>query len=175
MWIDFRLKVLHLNIMEKCIFNGDNGLTPKQFEKQPMGWISDHTTGNLRTWIPEMKDRSGDLHVMLPICFEHHVTELRKHDSAFPMPKVDNLYLLLIWAECFGLGQAPLSARVLRDLLACLEDERLQRLECPNPANDVLRRIPILSRNPLGVEGFLLFLRGNVNGKIFLKPFQKNR
>lgn len=91
---------------------------PKELEEQPMGWISDHTTKNLRAWIPGMKDRSGDLHVMLPICFEHHVTELRKQEPAFPMPKVDNLYLLLIWSECFGGLQAPLSARVLRDLVA---------------------------------------------------------
>jgi len=112
---------------------------PKRFQQLPFGWISDHTTKNLRAWIPEMKDRDGDLHVMLPICFEHHVTELRKHDPAFRMPKVDNLYLLLIWAECFGVRQAPLSARVLRDLLAWESADTLTAHKYAGSVGDEIR------------------------------------
>lgn len=90
----------------------------KTLRENPFWWLTDRSTKNLRAWIPEMKDREGDLHVMLPICFEHHVTELRKHDPAFRMPKVDSLYLLVIWSDCFRVNQAPLSARVFRDIVA---------------------------------------------------------
>lgn len=109
---------LFLKVAEEIGVKCEEKKLPKEFLSEPLVWLSDHSTNNLRAWIPSMKERVGDLHIMLPFCFEYHVGELRKHDPTFAMPEVDNLYLLLIWSECFGAKQLPLGARILRDLLA---------------------------------------------------------
>ena len=88
------------------------------YAEMPWAWLSDHTTKSQRAWIPEMRHREGDFHVMFPFYLRYHVNELRKHSPDFPSPQMDNLYVVLVWEECFGTFQAPLSARVLKDLLA---------------------------------------------------------
>lgn len=87
-------------------------------QRKPYVWLSDHTTPNQRAWIPDMQNREGDFHVLCPFFFLYHLNQLRKHEPDFPAPKIDNLYVLLLWASCFGSRQAPLSARILKDLLA---------------------------------------------------------
>lgn len=82
-----------------------------------LNWAFDHSTKNLRAWIPTIEHRVGDYHVWLPFCFEHHVRRLREHAPDFAMPRVDNLYLLLIWSECFSGMKIPISARILQDLI----------------------------------------------------------
>lgn len=84
----------------------------------PYVWLSDHTTANQRAWVPDIQNREGDFHVLCPFFFRYHLSGLRKHEPDFPSPKVDNLYILLLWAACFGSHQAPLSARIIKDLLA---------------------------------------------------------
>lgn len=91
---------------------------PMVLAENALNWASDHSTKNLRAWIPDVEHRFGDLHVWLPFCFEHHIRRLRERAPDFPMPKVDSLYLLLIWTECFEGKPCPISARVLQDLLA---------------------------------------------------------
>ncbi|MBN4056828.1 hypothetical protein JYU19_00810 [bacterium AH-315-J21] len=84
----------------------------------PYAWLSDLSTPNIRAWIPSMQHREGDFHVMLPFCYRYHLTELRKHEPNFPAPKVDNLYVALLWGMCFCPSEAPISVRVFKDLLA---------------------------------------------------------
>ncbi|MFZ1684777.1 MAG: hypothetical protein WAU88_11715 [Candidatus Zixiibacteriota bacterium] len=65
-----------------------------------------------------MQDREGDMHVLFPFYLNYHLSDLRSFDPAFPSPKIDALYVLLILSECFSRGRAPLSARIHKDLLA---------------------------------------------------------
>jgi len=102
---------------------------PEELRPFPLKWISDKSTANLRTWIPEMKDREGDYHILLPFYLRYHLDKLREREPNFPMPQIDNLYLLSRWEECF-VYQVPLSITALKDLLSY---ERFPYLSIPSP------------------------------------------
>lgn len=99
-------------------------------------WLSDHSTPNQRVWIPDMQNRVGDFHVLFPFFFRYHLTELRKHEPDYPSPKVDNLYVLLLWHLCFRLGGVPISARILKDLLAWEKTRVLTAYNYAHPVGD---------------------------------------
>ncbi|MCH9032558.1 MAG: hypothetical protein IIB00_09915, partial [candidate division Zixibacteria bacterium] len=134
---------------------------------KPYVWLSDHSTPNQRAWIPEMQHRESDFHVMLPFYLRYHLTELRKHEPEFPAPRVDNLYLTLLWEICFDYRNVPLSARVLKDLLAW---ERVTVLTAHNYINPVGEEIPIVSSKVSSLSNFaqmyLGFWSGNDAWKI---------
>ncbi len=99
-------------------------------------WLSDHSTPIQRAWVPDIQSREGDFHVLCPFFFRYHIAELRKHEPDFPSPKIDCLYVLLLWAICFGPRQIPISARVLKDLLAWEKREVLTAHTYIRPVGD---------------------------------------
>lgn len=80
-------------------------------------WITDPSASSLRIYIPMMLDREGDFHFMFPFYCRYHLTELRKHDAAFPAPKMDSLYVASVWANCHGFRQVSMCNQVKKDIL----------------------------------------------------------
>lgn len=83
-----------------------------------LDWVKDRSTRSLRAWIPPVRFREGDMHVILPFYLKYHLQNLRKKDPTFPQPVIDNLYILHIWDQCFGSRSISASTQVYKDLLA---------------------------------------------------------
>ncbi len=109
--------LLFIEIVKKLGINFESVDIPVRFGEVPWNWLADKNSGNLRAWIPNMKNREGDFPVMFPFYLNYHLKELRKHDPNFPSPNIDNLYIILLSRTCFGPAEAPLSVRILNDLL----------------------------------------------------------
>ncbi len=109
-------------------------------KERPYDWAFDHGAKNQRAWVPDARDRVGDYHVWLPFCSEHHQRRLTKHDPDFTAPKVDSLYLLLLWSECFGPLKTPISARVLKDLLAWDQVSTISAVRYQGTSRDNIRK-----------------------------------
>lgn len=138
----------------------------------PFIWLSDHSTPNQRAWVPDMQHRAGDYHVMLPFYLRYHLTELRKHEPDFPAPKVDNLYVTLLWSICFGPLSIPLSARVLKDLLAW---ERATILTAHNYVTPIGEEIPIVNSKISSLTDFAQMYLGFWDGIEAWKIIQGER
>lgn len=107
---------------------------PSNLANRPWDWFGDRTAINQRAWIPEMKHREADFHVLFPFYLRYHLSALRQKDPGFPEFQVDNLYVVSLWMDCLDTAKTQMSARVLRDLLLW---EKYRVLSVPRLADNL--------------------------------------